>query len=337
MDFYQFLCVTVMIILSSKGCHSQQQPKCGLATLNTKIVGGENSSPGSWPWQASLNTNGYVFCGGSLITNQWVLTAAHCLTQIPPNLEVLLGRYTQSSPNPTEVSRRIDEVICHPLYDSWTNDNDLCLLKLSAPVNFTQNISPICLASEGSTFYTETNIWVTGWGNVLGDGSVSLPDILQEVKLPIVGNNECKCTYRRLTDNMLCAGTSAGGKDSCQGDSGGPLVIKEGNTWVQGGVVSFGRGCGLPGVPGVYARVSNYQGWISNITGNSRPGFVTYTSTGIDSDVNFACPTTQPPIYTTGDGSIFDSGETVMHFSHFTHFTSLCALVLSLYVLVGDA
>lgn len=94
-------------------------------------------------------------------------------SRIPSNLEVLLGRYTQSSPNPTEVSRRIDKVICHPLYNSWTYDNDLCLLKLSAPVNFTQNISPICLASEGSTFYAETNIWVTGWGNVLGDGKLT--------------------------------------------------------------------------------------------------------------------------------------------------------------------
>lgn len=136
-----------------------------------------------------------------------------------------------------------------------------------------------------------------------------------------------------------------------QGDSGGPMVTKYGDVWVQSGIVSWGEGCARPLAPGVYARVSEYQGWISNITGSSKPGFVTYTSSGTDSDEDFICfppttttttTTTQSPPSTspnvTRDGnSIFDGGENVIHFSHFTHFISLCVLFLSLHVLVGDA
>ncbi|XP_051256442.1 serine protease 1 [Dicentrarchus labrax] len=348
MALYQFLCgLTVVIILSSKDCHSQQ-PKCGVASSNTRIVGGQDAPPGSWPWQVSLDSGQ---CGGSLITDQWVLTAAHCITD--DNIEVHLGRQSQSGPNPNEVSLEVVQTTCHPAYDLLSSNNDICLLKLSAPVNLTDNIYPICLASANSTFHTGVNSWVTGWGQT-GNGSLS--DILQEVNVPIVGNNECECAYYDITENMICAGLRAGGKDACQGDSGGPLVTKNGPIWVQSGVVSFGEGCAKPMTPGVYTRVSQYQDWISNITGSSKPGFVTFTSTGVDSDLNFTCPTSPPRTTTTtstqsspsttpitvvtvtdDDGSIFGSGESVIHFSYFTHFVSLCVLVLSLYVLVGDA
>ncbi|XP_035531700.1 serine protease 27-like [Morone saxatilis] len=335
MALYQFLCFTVVIILSSK--------ECGLALSNTRIVGGQDAPPGSWPWQVSLNTDDSQ-CGGSLITDQWVLTAAHCI--IDDNIEVHLGRQSQSGPNPDEVSQEVVQTMCHPAYDLLSKDNDICLLKLSAPVNLTNNIYPICLASANSTFHTGVNSWVTGWG--------SLSDIVQEVNVPIVGNNECECAYYDITENMICAGLRAGGKDACQGDSGGPLVTKNGLIWVQSGIVSFGDGCAKPMTPGVYTRVSQYQDWISNITGSSKPGFVTFTSSGVDSDLNFTCPTSPPrtttststqsppsttPIVTVTDkdDSIFGSGESMIHFSYFTHFVSLCVLVLSLYVLVGDA
>lgn len=168
-----------------------------------------------------------------------------------------------------------------------------------------------------------------------------------------------------------------------QGDSGGPLVSKHSNAsiWVQSGIVSFGDHCGVPGVPGVYTRISKYQDWISSVTGSSRPGFVTFTSAGVDSDEGFTCPTTSPPttteapttpnttalvsttspsttppeatppeatppvttppntkcLVTDKDKSIFGSGENVVHFSFAANFSGLCALVLSLRVLVGGS
>ncbi|XP_034413555.1 LOW QUALITY PROTEIN: serine protease 27-like [Cyclopterus lumpus] len=359
MGLYQFLCgpAVVMIILFSVGCHSQQ-PVCGQAPKNPRIVGGQNASPGSWPWFVSLNKAGGPFCGGSLINDQWVLTAAHC---VPGNelfnITTYLGRLTQSGPNVNLVSRKLKDIICHPSYDSQTNENDICLLKLLAPVDFTDYIQPVCLASAGSTFHSGVSSWVTGFGNTQTD-SISGADVLQEVNLPIVGNNECKCAYSEITDNMICAGLREGGKDSCQGDSGGPLVTKNGFTWIQSGVVSFGEGCARPMTPGGYTRVSQYQDWITNITGSNEPGFVTYRSSGVDSDLNSTCSTnttkttmtpwaittktTMTPWATTTMtptvkqvtiDSIFDSGEQLIRSSHFT---PLCLLVISLFVLVGE-
>uniref|UniRef100_A0A3B3CRK7 Serine protease 27-like n=1 Tax=Oryzias melastigma TaxID=30732 RepID=A0A3B3CRK7_ORYME len=160
--------------------------------------------------------------------------------------------------DPNAESRTLEDIVCHPDYDSDTYNNDVCLLKLSAPVQFNQYIQPVCLASQSSAFHDGTSSWVTGFGYS--------PDVLQEVNVPIVGPNRCRCYYgdsNEITDNMLCAGLENGGKDSCQGDSGGPLVILRDSTWIQGGVVSFGQGCAQPEKPGVYARVSEYQDWIS--------------------------------------------------------------------------
>uniref|UniRef100_A0A3B4FIP6 Plasma kallikrein-like n=1 Tax=Pundamilia nyererei TaxID=303518 RepID=A0A3B4FIP6_9CICH len=249
-----------------------------------RIIGGQDAPPGSWPWQAALSIFGSFSCGGSLITDQWVLTAAHSCISLGA-VSVHLGRHSQSGLNPNEVTQTLENIVCHPKYNPLTIENDICLLKLSAPVNFTDYIQPICLASENSTFYSGTSSWVTG------DGSLS--NILQEVNVPIVGSNECKCYYQdfsEITENMICAGLKAGGKDSCQGDSGGPLMTKKESVWVQSGVVSFGYGCAEPMRPGIYTRVSQYQKWISDtITGKS-PGFVTFTSPGTDSDLDFTCP-----------------------------------------------
>uniref|UniRef100_A0A668UST4 Peptidase S1 domain-containing protein n=1 Tax=Oreochromis aureus TaxID=47969 RepID=A0A668UST4_OREAU len=233
---------------------------CGQAALNTRIVGGQVAPDGSWPWQVSLQTSGSHFCGGSLINSQWVLTAAHCFqTTDQSGLSVNLGRQTLQGSNPNAVSQTVTQIIIHPNYNSKTNDNDICLLRLSSPVTFTSYISPVCLAASDSTFYSGVNSWVTGWGNT-GEGvSLPFPQNLMEVEVPVVGNRQCNCDngVGTITDNMICAGLSAGGKDSCQGDSGGPMVIKQNGRWIQAGVVSFGEGCARPNFPGVYARVSH--------------------------------------------------------------------------------
>merc|ERR1739838_121790 len=248
------------------------------------------------------------------------------------------------------------------------------LLKLSSPVTFTDYISPICLAAMNSTFYDGTMSWVTGWGTEGSGVPLASPQNLQEVDVPIVGNNQCGCSYT-ITDNMICAGTKEGGKDSCQGDSGGPLVYHIGPSehnngkahgpfhWVQTGVVSFGRGCALPDVPGVYARVSQFQKWIMMHITNDPPGFVMFMSNGTDSDVGFQCPTQPPqpsttyppwppmttyppwPPMTTHDPihpthpvkpceSLFCGGPNTIHFSYFTY---VLTLALMLYSMAGFA
>ncbi|XP_071221781.1 polyserase-2-like isoform X2 [Salvelinus alpinus] len=280
MEVYKALClVNLLVAFLSKGSHSQLDV-CG-TPLNIRIVGGQDALAGSWPWQASLHRFGRHFCGGSLINKEWVLTAAHCFSSpSTSNLVVYVGRQNQKGSNPNEVDRAVTQIMSHPNYTKSTNDNDMCLLKLSSPVTFTNYIRPVCLAAPGSSFHAGTTSWVTGWGTIRSGVSLPSPKTLQEVDVPVVGNRQCNFNYGvgSITDNMICAGLVAGGKDSCQGDSGGPMVTKQGTRWIQSGVVSFGQGCALAKLPGVYARVSQYQTWINSQISSDQPGFVTFSS-----------------------------------------------------------
>uniref|UniRef100_A0A3P8SQA5 Si:dkey-32n7.7 n=1 Tax=Amphiprion percula TaxID=161767 RepID=A0A3P8SQA5_AMPPE len=214
-------------------------------------------------------------------------------------LQISLGRQNLQGENPNEVSRTVNKIILHPSYDSDTSDNDIALLRLSSPVQFTDYIRPVCLAASDSVFNNGTDSWITGWGAVQEGVWLPSPETLQEVEVPVVGNRQCNCLngIGRITDNMICAGVLAGGKDSCQGDSGGPMVNQQGSVWVQSGVVSFGFGCARPNLPGVYARVSRYQTWINSHIISDKPGFVQFTSSGLDADSSYTCPGLPPPFH----------------------------------------
>ncbi|XP_059927523.1 serine protease 27-like [Gadus macrocephalus] len=288
----------VLLALTLKGTRAQLDV-CGMAPLNNRIVGGEDAAAGTWPWQVSLHRNGRHFCGGSLINREWVLTAAHCFQGAGDStvrLVVYLGRDTQQSLNPNEEVRAVARIVNHPDYDDTPNNNDVCLLQLSAAVTFTDYIRPVCLAAAASSFPAGTGTWVTGWGTVGTGEPLPAPQRLQEVMVPVVSNRDCRTTYSTLTSNMICAGLTDGGKDSCQGDSGGPMVYKNGSRWVEAGVVSFGIGCALADTPGVYARVSEYQDWISRQISTSPPGFImatgnpTAASIGVSSVVSCSVP-----------------------------------------------
>ncbi|XP_051572347.1 trypsin-like isoform X2 [Myxocyprinus asiaticus] len=241
------LCVAGAVLLNIAGSLCQLDV-CGQAPLNNRIVGGQDTSEGAWPWQVSIQSAGSHFCAGSLINKDWVLSAAHCFQSIHwYTITIYLGRQSQvSGSNPNEVSRR-----------------------------------PVCLAAAGSILAAGTASWVTGWGTLIS-GDSQLPNILQEVKIPIVSNSDCNKAYGGgITNNMICAGLlNQGGKDSCQGDSGGPMVSKNGSLWIQSGIVSFGTGCADPRFPGVYTRVSQYQDWINSYITNNQSGFVKFISSG---------------------------------------------------------
>ncbi|XP_044160576.1 serine protease 27-like [Bufo gargarizans] len=248
---------------------------CGKPIFSERIVGGEDSVPGEWPWQISLQFNGIAHCGGSLISDTWVLTAAHCVmvSEDTSAYIVYLGAYQLSDlQNNTTVSRAVEKIIINPDFTSEGSSGDIALVKLESPVNFTDFILPVCLPSQAVQLPEGTLCWTTGWGNVQEDVPLPTPKTLQKVKVELIDNTHCntmynsgrasRSSYSLIKDDMMCAGYQEGKKDSCQGDSGGPLMYNVNGVWLQIGITSWGIGCAMANRPGVYTRVQYYQSWL---------------------------------------------------------------------------
>ncbi|XP_078508726.1 transmembrane protease serine 9-like [Lissotriton helveticus] len=238
---------------------------CGHPTISNRIVGGQDAQEGSWPWQISLEKNGNHICGGSLITNQWVVSAAHCFSRpiYSSSYVVRMGAYQLSSNSYNEVRSNVINIWVNWNYTSTGTPGDIALLELESPVTFTDYIQPVCLPSASIQLPVGMSCVVTGWGAIREGVSLPYPRTLQEVEVPIVDQQVCNSLYgNSILYDMVCAGNLEGGKDSCQGDSGGPMVCKFGSTWLLAGIVSWGQGCARPNYPGVYTRVSVYEDWI---------------------------------------------------------------------------
>ncbi|XP_016335021.1 transmembrane protease serine 5-like [Sinocyclocheilus anshuiensis] len=275
MKFNSALSVAAITLLYITGSLCQLDV-CGRAPLSNRIFGGGDAKAGDWPWQVSIHIVGFGHnCGGSLITKDWVLSAAHCFQSAGvSNTVMYFGRLNQSGSNPNETSRTARRIINHPGYVGPPFDNDIALVQLSSSVNFSDYIRPVCLAAAGSVFGGGMESWVTGWGRQQQEGS----DMLQEVTMTVVNNSDCNKSYGgNITSNMICAGQQ--GKSACPGDSGGPMLSRNGSLWIQSGVVSFIRiPCDDPKHPNGFARVSQYQDWIKSYTGSNPPGFVAFNA-----------------------------------------------------------
>uniref|UniRef100_A0A8C3L8I8 Coagulation factor XI n=1 Tax=Chrysolophus pictus TaxID=9089 RepID=A0A8C3L8I8_CHRPC len=232
---------------------------------STRIIGGTDSSPGEWPWQVSLHvklSRRRHLCGGSIISNQWILTAAHCFMSVQnPNIwRVYAGVLKQSEINEDTPFFRVEEIIIHPQYNSAQTGYDIALLKLDKAMNFTDLQLPICLPSKEEASMLYTDCWVIGWGY----RKERVEDILQKVTVPLMSKEECQARYRkrRIDDKEICAGYDEGGKDACKGDSGGPLSCRHEEVWYLVGITSWGEGCARPRQPGVYTKVVEFSDWI---------------------------------------------------------------------------
>ncbi|XP_054249059.1 enteropeptidase [Indicator indicator] len=246
---------------------------CGkhLVTQNngTRIIGGSDARRETWPWIVSLHFNSRPFCGASLVSDEWLVTAAHCVygRQLKPSQwKALLGLYDQSDvTHPPTVVQNIDRIVINPHYMKHTKDSDIALMHLESKVQYTDYIQPICLPKKNQLFLPGMNCSIAGWGSILNEGPTS--DILQEAVVPLISNEKCQqwMPEYSITENMICAGYDIGGIDSCQGDSGGPLTCEDGNKWVLVGVTSFGYECAFPKRPGVYVQVTVFVDWIKKI------------------------------------------------------------------------
>ncbi|XP_062702305.1 trypsin-1 isoform X1 [Aedes albopictus] len=247
--------------------------QCGRTNTVKRIVGGMETRVNQYPWMTILKYNNRFYCGGTLITDRHVMTAAHCVHGFSrTRMSVTLLDHDQSMLNETEtITAKVERIYKHPKYSPLNYDNDIAVLRLDTVLQMTDKLRPVCQPTSGE-LYTGYNGIVTGWGTTSSGGSVS--PTLQEVTVPIMSNEDCKNTSYsgdQITDNMMCAGYPEGMKDSCQGDSGGPLHViskemESENIHQIAGVVSWGQGCAKPDYPGVYSRVNRYEDFIKNNT-----------------------------------------------------------------------
>jgi len=253
-----------------------------------QIVGGSKAAPGEFPWQVALldaataNTFNAQFCGGALVTERWVVTAAHCVfdgrVEPPSAVDVLVGTTSLKSGG---IRVDVDTIVVHPRYNERTSENDIALLRLAEPVDV-ETLPVVTLAGEAALTSAGTLATAIGWGDTLVKGD-RYPVDLRKVQVPIVTNRVCngRRSYDGdVTAKMLCAGFAAGGKDSCQGDSGGPLVVPDGDGgFALAGITSWGARCAAPEKYGVYTRVARFAAWMEKVVTAPRRGAAAHVST----------------------------------------------------------
>uniref|UniRef100_A0A3P9DC25 Neurotrypsin n=1 Tax=Maylandia zebra TaxID=106582 RepID=A0A3P9DC25_9CICH len=261
---------------------------CGLRLIHTRqrrIIGGENSLRGGWPWQAAIRlrgsrVDGRLVCGATLIDTCWVLTSAHCFKRYgnsTKQYKVRVGDYHSLVPEEYEEEYGVDQIVLHPSYHTHSNDYDLALVHLSQGavdkmpgecVSFSRHVLPACLPMRKERVLKQaSNCHITGWG----DTGRSYSKTLQQAPLSLFPRRHCQEHFHTaFTSRMLCAGSihSERRVDSCRGDSGGPLVCERpGGGWVVYGVTSWGQACRTQQSPGVYTKVSAFSSWIRKVIG----------------------------------------------------------------------
>ena len=288
------------ILVATDGVHGsnyiQSDARCGgnifQQVAQGRIVNGVEAKPNTWPWLVVMLESGDLRCGGTIISEQYILTAAHCCTDVKYHLDVNTISFVAGEHDLTEESvfeQRVNaqELFVHPKYDQNTGDYNFCVVKTDLIELDGVSRDIVCLPLQNEHIkpnddipmaLSDTNCHVAGWG-VLSSGG-SHPDVLQTTSVKIFSDEYCVKTslYKEYmkphvvslgTGVSFCAGYDDGSQDSCQGDSGGPLICVVDGAPVLYGVVSYGYGCADSDYPGIYAKVASQIDWLSTVIGEN--------------------------------------------------------------------
>lgn len=252
---------------SKKIFSSRSISSCGITynSPNVRIVNGIISNPHSFPWAVSLEYRGMHDCGGSILDQWHILTAAHCLDYANDlgNYFVRVGAHNRSSSGQVLPTRQL---ILHPKYDEQRSTNDIGIIKLAAPISFSNQIQPICLVDQIVEPALGTTAFIAGWGTTIYQNAASVSQVLRQAQLRVI--SDCSMYFAYDSQKQICAASNGPqGQDhgSCQGDSGGALVYSKNGRWFAGGVVSYAIGCGRVAFPTVFTKTSAYIDWIRGV------------------------------------------------------------------------
>uniref|UniRef100_A0A1B0D8E0 Uncharacterized protein n=1 Tax=Phlebotomus papatasi TaxID=29031 RepID=A0A1B0D8E0_PHLPP len=246
-----------------------------LAFVNERITNGQDAAFGEFPYICSMQwvligTSSHI-CGSSIINNNWILTAAHCFTEIP-NLGSIWAAcgLTDLTITTTQQRHMIDERVIHPLYPGGVAPNDIAVGRLAASLVFNANVQPINLPTQGLAPTIGTAV-LAGWGSTSTTAIPSMPNRLQRANKPVVTDQQCcdlmNSVIAGACNNLASSNVCAGGGpiSACSGDSGGPLSQQVGGTWTHIGIVSWGvTPCGTTVAPSVYVQTSAFRNWIDS-------------------------------------------------------------------------
>ena len=296
------------------------------STIQSRVFGGGDAEIDAWPSMAGIVVSGNFpledrfFCGGSVIADRWILTAAHCMfnplgSEIEPvEIRVVVG--INDLLDATADERIVSNIFVHPQYNAGggTLQNDIALLELANAVSV-----PVSTMFAGDTeSLSDSLAHIAGWGATgvsQTNGSEIYPNLLQDASVPIVPLARCNSaeSYQGgVLDTQVCAGYEEGGIDSCVGDSGGPLFVIENGVQVQVGITSFGNGCGLPNFYGVYTNVSAFRTWIGSyvevIDSANTNGFIASNAVASGTGVGASAGTNVDSAANGADGELESTG-----------------------------
>jgi len=249
-------------------------PECGRRGAQNRVVGGHEAGAGEWPWQVYLQhrkegSTSSFSCGATILSQDWVLTAAHCVFEDrdPTSYTLTVGDHNVKQDDPYQVLHKVDKIILNPGYNRWSNVHDIALMKVAEPMKFDNPaVGPACLPNKGQNNEGQF-CYISGWGFTMKSKTDFWDERLQTVGSKIWQFADCQHHWRVRERYQMCFGD--GNVGGCMGDSGGPLACeRQDGRYAVVGVTSYGDGeCTTPGVPSVWTKVSGYMDFIHQYTG----------------------------------------------------------------------